>query len=264
MQKNEREKYEEFFKNFGLQIKFGIYDMFGLNKENLKDLVMFYSSLDKKLVTLAEYVSRMGQDQKFIYYTCGESVEKLDKTPQTERIKDKGFEVLYCTDDIDEFALKILIDYEGKMFKSASDDDIGIEESEEEKAATKKQTDESKELFEAMKEALGDRVSEVRLSTRLKNHPVCFSSGGGVSIEMEKVLNAMPTDEKVKAEKILEINGGHAVFESLKDALEKKKDNSADETLKDYAELLYNQALLIEGMPVEDPVAFSNLICKFM
>jgi len=259
MQKIEREKYEEFFKNFGLQIKFGIYNKFGLNKDDLKDLVMFYSSFEKKQVTLAEYVGRMGQEQKFIYYTCGESIEKLDKMPQTELLRDKGFEILYCTEDVDEFALKILLEYDGKMFKSASDEDIGIEESEEEKEAVKKQSEENKDLFEAMKEALGDKVSEVRLSQRLKSHPVCFSSGGGLSIEMEKVLNAMPTDEKVKADKILEINGNHAIFEALKGALEKE-----DDTLKEYTELLYNQALLIEGMPVEDPVAFSNLICKLM
>ncbi|MCL1809679.1 MAG: molecular chaperone HtpG [Clostridiales bacterium] len=264
MQKSEREKYEELFKSFGLQIKFGIYDKFGLHKDNLKDLVMFCSSLDKKLVTFTEYISRMGQDQKYIYYTCGDSVEKLDKMPQTELLKDKGFEILYCTDDIDEFVLKVLIDYDGKMFKSVSDEELGIDESEEEKETAKKQGEESKELFEAMKEALGDRVAEVRLSQRLKSHPVCFASGGGVSIEMEKVLNAMPAGDKVKAEKILEINGNHAIFESLKNALEKKKDISSDETLKEYSELLYNQALLIEGMPIEDPVAFSNLICKLM
>jgi molecular chaperone HtpG len=264
MQKNEREKYEEFFKNFGLQLKFGIYDKFGLNKDNLKDLVMFSSSLDKKLVTLSEYVGRMSQEQKYIYYTCGESVEKLDKMPQTERVRDKGFEILYCTDDIDEFVLKILMDYEGKMFKSVSDEDIGIEESEEEKETAKKQALESKDLFDAMKEALGDKVTEVKLSQRLKSHPVCFSSGGNVSIEMEKVLSSMPAGEKIKADKVLEINGNHPVFEALNNALEKKKDNSGDETLKEYAELLYNQALLIEGMPIDDPVAFSNLICKLM
>ena len=259
MQKAEREKYEEFFKNFGLQIKFGIYDKFGLNKDNLKDLVMFNSSLNKTPVTLSEYVERMGQDQKFIYYTCGESIEKLDKMPQTEMLKDKGFEILYCTDDVDEFVLKVLIDYEGKQFKSVSDEDLGIEESEEEKETSKKQAEENKELFDAMKNVLGDKVSEVRLSQRLKSHPVCFSTGGGLSIEMEKVLNAMPTDEKVKAEKILEINGSHQVFQALKNAHE-----SSAEKLAEYSELLYDQALLIEGMSIEDPVAFSNLICKLM
>ena len=184
--------------------------------------------------------------------------------PQTEMLKDKGFEILYCTDDVDEFVLKVLIDYEGKMFMSVSGGDLGIEESEEEKEAAQKQTEESKELFDVMKELLGDKVSEVRLSQRLKSHPVCFSSGGQLSIEMEKVLNAMPTGEKVKADKVLEINGNHAILESLKSALEKQKDNSADETLKEYTELLYNQALLIEGMPIDDPVTFSNLICKLM
>ena len=264
MQKNDREKYEEFFKNFGMQIKFGIYDKFGLNKENLKELIMFYSSLEKKPVTLAEYAARMGQEQQYIYYTCGESIEKLDKMPQTEILKDKGFEILYCTDDVDEFVLKVLLDYEGKMFMSVSGGDLGLEESEEEKETAKKQAEDSKELFDAMQEILGDKVTQVRLSQRLKSHPVCFSSGGHLSIEMEKVLNAMPTGDKVKADKVLEINGGHAILKSLQNALEKQKDNSGDETLKEYTELLYNQALLIEGMPIEDPVAFSNLICKLM
>jgi len=264
MQKNERDKYNEFFKNFGLQIKFGIYDKFGMNKENLRELVMFYSSLEKKPVTLSEYVARMGQEQQYIYYTCGESIEKLDKMPQTEILKDKGFEILYCTDDVDEFLFKVLMEHEGKIFTSVSSGDLGIEENEEEKEAAKKQMEESKELFETMKELLGDRVSEVRLSQRLKNHPVCFASGGDISIEMEKVLNAMPTGEKVKADKVLEINGSHAILGALASALEKKKDNSADDTLKEYTELLYNQALLIEGMPIEDPVTFSNLICKLM
>ena len=264
MQKGEREKYEEFFKNFGLQLKFGIYDKFGLNKENLKDLVMFHSSLDKKPVTLAEYVGRMGQDQKFIYYTCGESVEKLDKMPQTEMIKDKGYEILYCTDDIDEFVLKVLIDYDGKTFKSVSDEDIGIEESDEEKEEARQRAEENKSLFDAMKEALGDKVTEVRLSQRLKSHPVCFVAGGGLSIEMEKVLNTMPTDEKVKAEKILEINGNHTIFAALVNAFKRKNEDPEDETLSEYTMLLYDQALLIEGMSIEDPVAFSNLICKLM
>jgi len=262
--KTDREKYEAFFKSFGLQIKFGIYDKFGLHKDNLKDLVMFYSSSEKKPVTFAEYISRMNEDQNYIYYTCGESIEKLDRMPQTELLKDKGIEILYCTEDVDEFVLKVLIEFDGKQFKSVSDEDLGIEENEADKEAAKKQAEDNKDLFAAMKEALGDKVMEVRLSQRLKTHPVCFSSGGEVSIEMEKVLNAMPTGEKIKADKVLEINGSHPVFNALKQAHAQQNDATAGDKLKEYTHLLYNQALLIEGMTIEDPVAFSNSICNLM
>ncbi|WP_027400248.1 molecular chaperone HtpG [Anaerovorax odorimutans] len=254
-----REKYDEFFKNFGLQLKFGIYDKFGAKADLLKDLIMFYSSSEKKMVTLSEYVSRMKEEQKYIYYACGESVDKLDKQPQTELLKDKGYEILYFTDDIDEFAIRILNKFEEKEFKSASSGDLGIEESKEEKEELKKQAEDNKELFELMKEALGDKISKVELSQRLKSHPVCLTSGGDLSIEMEKVINSMPTDEKIKAEKVLEINASHPIFEALKKAFDEDKDK-----IKVYAELLYNQALLIEGMPVDDPVAFSNAICDLM
>lgn len=254
-----REAYDEFFKNFGLQLKFGIYDRYGANAELLKDLIMFYSSSEKKLVTLAEYVSRMKTEQKYIYYACGDSVEKLDKQPQTELLKDKGYEILYFTDDIDEFAIRMLNRFDDKEFKSASSGDLGIEENKEEKEQLEKQAEDNKELFDFMKESLGDKVTKVSLSQRLKSHPVCLTSGGDLSIEMEKVINAMPTDEKIKAEKVLEINAGHPIFEALKKSYENDKDK-----VKVYAELLYNQALLIEGMPVEDPVAFSNAICNLI
>lgn len=260
MLNTDREKYEKFFENFGLQLKFGAYSEYGMHKDVVKDLLMFYSSSEKKLVTLSEYVSRMKEEQKFIYYACGESIEKLDKQPQTELLKDKGYEILYGTDDIDEFVLKILSSFEEKEFKSVSSDDLGLEETAEEKEAIEKQKEENKELFDAMKEALAGKVSEVRVSQRLKSHPVCLTANGDLSIEMEKVLNSMPAaGEKVSAEKVLEINANHKVFESLKAAFVNDKDKAAV-----YAKLLYNQALLIEGMPVDDPIEFSNAICSLM
>lgn len=259
MQKTDRDKYLEFFKNFGLQLKYGLYDGFGANKEMLQDLVMFYSSTEKALATLSEYVSRMKADQKYIYYASGETTDKIDKLPQTELLKDKGYEILYLTDDIDEFALQMLREYDEKEFKSVSADDLDIEESKEEKEAAEKQAEESKDMLEYMKEALEGKVAEVRLSQRLKSHPVCLTSKGGLSIEMEKVLNSMPTDEKVQAERVLEINAKHPILEALKKQYRQDK-----ELVKSYASLLYNQALMIEGLPVEDPVAFSNAVCELM
>jgi len=255
----DREKYDDFFKNFGLQLKYGIYDQFGANKDTLKDLLLFYSSTEKKMASLAEYVSRMKLDQKYIYYAAGESVEKIDKLPQTELLKDKGFEILYFTDDIDEFAIRILQDFDSKEFKSVSGDDLGFEEDEKDNEAVKKETEDNKELFAFMQETLAGKVSEVKLSQRLKSHPVCLASGGGISIEMEKILNAMPTDDKIKADKVLEINASHPVLVALKAAFASDK-----ETTKKYTELLYNQALLIEGLSIEDPVAFSNAICDLI
>lgn len=258
MLKNDREKYEEFFKNFGLQLKYGVYSDYGQHKDVLEDLLMFYSSTEKKLVTLAEYVGRMKEEQKYIYYACGESVEKLDRLPQTETVKDKGFEILYCTEDIDEFALRVLHESGGKEFKSVSAGDLGLE-TEEEKEQEKKQAEENKDMFQFMADALDGKVREVRLSKRLKTHPVCLTSEGEVSLEMEKVLNAMPTDNKVKAERVLEINENHPIFKTLANLYKENQDK-----LKDYTQLLYMQALLIEGMPVEDPVDFSNKICNLM
>ncbi len=256
--KNDREKYDEFFQNFGLQLKFGMQENYGMNKDTLKDLILFHSSSEKKNVTLAEYVSRMKEEQKDIYYAVGETVEKIDKAPQTEMLKDKGFEILYLTQDIDEFAIKMLFEYDGKQFKSASDGGLDVQ-SDEEKEEIKKKTEDNKGLFELMKEALGDKIKEVRFSTRLKTHPVCISTDGELSLEMEKILNAMPTDNKVKAERVLEINENHPVFATLQEL------NVTDkEKVKKYANLLYNQALLIEGMSIEDPVAFSNAICDLM
>ena len=259
MLNTDRDKYVEFFKNFGLQLKFGLYDQFGIHKDVLKDLVMFYSSSEKGLVTLSEYVSRMKPEQKYIYFASGESTEKIDKLPQTELLKDKDYEILYLTDDVDEFALQMLHAFDEKEFKSVSADDLEIEESKEEKEAAEKQAEESKDMLEAMKEALGDKVTEVRLSQRLKSHPVCLSAKGGLSTEMEKVLNSMPTDQKVQAERVLEINAKHPILEALTRTYEEDKD-----AVKTYAKILYDQAMLIEGMPIEDPVAFSNAVCELM
>ncbi|WP_454054775.1 molecular chaperone HtpG [Clostridium sp. Marseille-Q7071] len=256
--KNERDKYEEFYKSFGTQLKYGVYSDFGSNKDVLQDLLMFYSSKEKKMVTLAEYVSRMPEDQKYIYYAAGESNERIEKLPQTEIVLDKGYEILYFTEDVDEFAIRMLMKYNDKEFKSVSSGDLGIEMEENEKSASSDDKD-NKELFEHMKDILSDKVKDVRESKRLKNHPVCLSNDGELSIEMEKILNAMPNNENIKADKILEINTNHDVFKSLKEAYESDKDK-----LKLYTDLLYNQALLIEGLTIADPVEFTNNICKIM
>ncbi len=258
MLKNDRDKYEEFYKAFGLQLKFGVYNNYGMNKDSVKDLLMFYSSTEKKLVTLDEYVTRMPESQKYIYYACGDTTDKIDILPQTEIVKDKGYEILYFTDSVDEFAIKMLMNYKEKEFKSVSAGDLDIDTPEEKEELTAKQ-EEAKDLFKFMEEKLTGRVKSVKLSKRLKSHPVCLSSEGEVSVEMEKILNAMPNDQKVSASKVLEINPDHPVFETLKSLY--TKDN---ERLEKYSQLLYNQALLIEGMPVENPVEFSNLICELM
>lgn len=258
MLKNERETYEKFYKNFGLQLKWGVYNNFGANKEFLKPLLMFYSSLEKKLVTIEEYIGRMKEAQKYIYYACGQSVDSIDRLPQTELVKDKGYEILYLVDDVDEFALKMLHEYDGKEFKSVSSGDLGLE-TEEEKESAQKQAEDYKELFDFMKDALNGKAKEVRLSPRLKSHPVCLASDGALSLEMEKVLNSLPSEHKVKADRILEINANHPIFETLKKLFEGDKDK-----LKTYTELLYDQAVLIEGLPIEDPVAFSIAICDLM
>ncbi|MUG44256.1 molecular chaperone HtpG [Paenibacillus woosongensis] len=256
MLKDEREQYEKFYNSFGRQLKFGVYNDYGMHKEDLQDLLMFYSSKEKKLVTLDEYVSRMPEDQKYIYYASGESIERIEKLPQTEVVADKGYEILYLTDDIDEFALKTILNYKEKEFKSVSSGDLGIEPDEKDQ-----DTDESsnKELFEAMQGILGGKVKSVKASKRLKSHPVCLSAEGDLSIEMEKILKAMPSGQDVQADKVLEINVNHEVFQSLKAAHENDK-----EKLSLYTNLLYNQALLIEGLPVQDPVEFTNDICKIM
>ncbi len=251
MLKNDRESYETFYSAFSRQLKYGVYADFGKNKEILSDLLMFVSSNDEKLTTLDEYIERMKEDQKFIYYACGESVSKISKLPQTEKLKDKGFEILYLTEDIDEFALKMLMTYKEKEFKSVSASDLGIEDEKTESL------DENKDLFEKMKNLMSGKLKDVRPSTTLKSHPVCITAEGEISIEMEKVLNAMPGNEqKISAQKVLEINVNHPIFEKLK--------NADDETLKNYLDVLFSSALLIEGLSIEDPVEFSNKICNLI
>jgi Molecular chaperone, HSP90 family len=259
MLKEEREKYEKFYQAFGRQLKFGVYSDYGTNKDMLQDLLLFYSSKEKKLVTLDEYVSRMPEDQKYIYYAAGDSIERLAKLPQTELVADKGYEILYLTDDIDEFAVKMLMSYKEKEFKSVSSGDLGIDEADSDADKSDAEDSGNKELFEAMKNILGDKVKKVKASKRLKSHPVCLTAEGELSIEMEKVLRAMPNGQNVKADKVLEINVNHDVFQSLKAAHQHDP-----EKLKLYTGLLYNQALLIEGLPVDDPVEFTNDICKMM
>lgn len=261
LMKNDREKYEKFYEAFGLQFKFGIYQSYGASKDTLEDLLMFPSSFeDGKMTTLAEYVDRMKEGQDCIYYACGESKARIEMLPVFEKVKDKGYEVLYFTQDVDEFAIKVMMQYKDKKFKSIADGDLDLE-SEEEKEESKKTAEESKEMFDFMKEALGGKVKEVRLSTKLKSYPVCLSSEGQVSIEMEKVLNSMPQNEnnKVTAEKCLELNAGHPVFGKLKELYASDKDK-----LTEYTKLLYSQARLIEGLDVEDPVEFAKLICNLM
>ena len=256
MLKNDREKYETFWKEFGVQLKFGVYSGYGMNKDKLQDLLLFTSS-QGKLVTLDEYVTAMPEDQKYIYYATGESVARIEQLPQTELVKDKGFEILYLTDNVDEFALKMLMNYKEKEFKNVSSDDLGIENTEKQEEVKAKE-EENADMLKAMADSLGDSVAKVVLSKRLKSHPVCISSEGEITLEMEKVLNSMPGDQKVKAQRVLEINPDHEIFGKLTAA------SSDSEKLGKYAKLLYTQALLIEGMPVENPVEFSNLICELM
>ena len=259
MLKNEREKYEEFWKAFGLQLKYGIYSDFGMNKEKLQDLLMFTSSNEQKLVTLDEDVTAMREDQKYIYYATGESAARIEQLPQTELVKDNGFEILYLTDNIDEFAIKSLMKYKDKEFKSVSADDLGLD-TPEKKEELKAKEEESADLLKELQEALDGKVTKVALSQRLKSHPVCLTSEGEISLEMEKVLNSMPTDQKVHAQRVLEINPDHEIFGKLKSLSE----GGDKDKIGKYAKLLYDQALLIEGMSIEDPVEFSNLICELM
>lgn len=258
--KNDREGYEKFFENFGRQLKYGIYDDFGMHKDVLSDLVLFYSSMEKKMVSLDEYLAKMGQDQQYIYYAAGESVEKIDMLPQTEFIKDKGYEILYLTDEIDEFVLQMMRDYKEKEFKSVSAEDITGEETDEQKEAMKKAEEDNKALLDFIKESLSGKVTEVKLSPRLKGSAVCLTTKGNISLEMEKVLNAMPTDQMVKADRILEINPDHAVMTTLRDTF--AMGDAGKDMVKTYANLLYSQAVLISGLTVDDPVALGEDICK--
>lgn len=255
---SDREKYDKFFAAFGTQLKFGAYDNYGINKDKLKDLLMFYSSTEKKPVTLKEYVLRMKEGQENIYYACGESVDKIDLLPQVELIKDKGFEILYLTENVDEFVLQVLMEYEGKKFQNASAENVNLD-SEEEKEQLKKANEESKDMFTLMKEAIAGEVQDIRFTHRLKNHPVCLTTEGAISIEMQKVINQMPNNNALKAQTILEINENHDIVNKLKELY-----NNDKETLKKYTKVLYSQARLIEGLTVENPTEISNLICEMM
>ena len=253
--KEDRENYEKFFTAFGRQLKYGTYSDFGMNKENLQDLLLFYSSLTKKQSTLDEYVQRMKEDQKAIYYACGETVEKIDMLPQVEKVKEKGYEIFYATDSIDEFVFQTMIEYNGKSFKNVSSDDLDLDTAEE-KEAIQKENEENKDLLNIMKETLKDEVQEVKFTNRLKNHPVCLTTEGGISIEMEKVINSMPADQKVKAKIVLEINDSHPISNKLKELY-----NTDKEELKNYTKILFATSKLIEGLSVENPTEISNLIC---
>lgn len=256
MQKNDRENYEKFYESFKRPLKFGMYDNYGAEKDFLVDLVMFVSSKEKKLVTLSEYVERMGEEQTCIYYASGETVEQIDNLPQTENVKDKGYEILYLTEDVDEFAIKILGKYKDKEFKSVSSADLNLED-ETAKAEEAVAEETSRDLFTAMKEALGDSVVKVKPTTRLKSHPVCITNEGEVSLEMEKILGQMPNGG-VKAQRVLEVNIKHPVFEKLK-AAEGDKDKVAKLT-----KVLYGCALLVEGMSVEDAPGFADAVCDLI
>ena len=258
MLNNEREKYEQFWKTFGIQIKFGVYDNYGRDKDAVEDLLMFNSSHENKLTTLDEYVSRMKEEQKYIYYAAGDSIEKIQALPQTELLRDKGYEILYLTDNVDEFAVKVLMRHGDKEFRNVSEGDLGID-TEAEKEETKKLAEENKDMLSFITAALDGKVKETKISDKLKSHPVCISSSGQISLEMEKILNQNPQNEKVKSEKVLEINPNHKIFAAMQKLYGEDK-----EKFKDYASILYDQALLIEGMQIEDPVEFSNKICALM
>lgn len=254
----DRENYEKFFETFGTTLKFGVYNDYGLNKDNYKDLLMFHSSTENKLVTLDEYVDRMKEGQDKIYYACGETIDKIEMLPQVEAVKEKGYEILYLTENVDEFVMQVLLEHKEKKFVNVCANDVDLDTAEE-KEALKKENEENKDMFALMKEAIGAGVQEVRFTHRLKNHPVCLTSEGALSVEMEKVINSMPNDQKVKAQTALEINDSHPIAQKIKNLYANDK-----EELKKYTKVLYSQARLIEGLPVENPTEISNLICEII
>ena len=258
MLKGERDKYEKFFKEFGMQLKLGVYNDYGMHKDELKDLLLFYSSKDEKYITLKEYVSSMKDDEENIYYACGETIDKINMLPQVEKVKDKGYNILYLTEYVDEFAIKSLMEYDGKKFVNVSEENLDLD-TEEEKEEIKKINDENKEMLNSMKEIIGSDISDVRFTHRLKNHPVCLISEGPVSIEMQKVLNAMPTDQSINAKIILEINSSHKIADKLKELYKSDK-----EKFNEYTKILYSQSRLIEGLSIENPTEISNLICDLL
>ena len=260
MLESDRDTYEKFYVAFGIQLKYGVANDFGMHKDLLSDLILFYSSTEKKLVSLSEYISRMPEDQKYVYYACGESVSRIDALPQTEQLKDKGYEILYMTDSVDEFVAQMLSGFEDKQFKSVNDNDLGIE-TDEEKKATEKTAEENKDLLDFVKEALEGQISKVRISSKLKSHPVCLATEGPITLEMEKYFKSIPGGGEMpaKAERVLEINPNHKVMFSLKDAFENDKDKA-----KKYAKILYAQSLLIAGLDLDNPAEYADLVCELM
>ena len=259
MLKEDRENYEKFFNDFGMQLKYGVYSSYGVKKDVLGDLLLFKSSTDKKYTTLKEYVERMKENQKEIYYACGESVDKIDLLPQVETVKEKEYEILYLTDYMDEFVFKTMMEYDGKKFMNVSDEKMDLD-TEEEKEELKKSNEKNSKLFDEMKNILKDNVSSVQFTHRLKNHPVCLTTKGEVSTEMEKVLNSMPNNQNVKAETILEINENHPISKKLEKL---HKENNTEE-LEKYTKILYQEARLIEGLPIENPTELTNLVCELI
>ena len=251
---NDRENYEKFFNAFGRQLKYGVSADYGMHKEELQDLLMYYSSTEKKLVTLSEYVDRMKEDQKFIYFAVGENISSIDNLPQTELLRSKGYEILYCTEEIDEFSLQTLMQYKDKKFCSATNDDLGIENDE-----NKEEEKDSSAILAFVKETLGDKVSEVVASKKLVSHPVCLTAKGGISFEMEKYFNAVQPDSGMKAQRVLELNMNHSAVKAMESAVQ-----TDIEKAKKYAELLYDQALLIAGLPIENPGEYADLVCSLM
>ena len=260
LQKEDREKYEQFWKAFGMQLKYGILADYGAHKELLKDLLLFWSSKEGKLTTLAEYRERMPEEQKFIYFAAGESVEKIAQLPQTERIRDKGYEILYLTEDPDEFVMDLLAELDGKPFKSVSDSDA-LPESEEEKAQAEKKAEENKDVLDFVKETLGDKIKEARISKILKTGAVCMTADGPVTLEMEKYFRRVDPDRagEMKAQRVLELNPDSGAFAALREAMESDREKA-----KVYAEVLYHQALLIAGLPIEDAARYTELVCSLM
>ena len=255
MLKEDREKYEEFFKTFGVQLKYGVYNNYGADKDKLKDLIMFHSSKEDKLITLKEYVDAMPEGQEKIYYASGASIAKIDSLPQVEQVKEKDYDILYLTDYVDEFAITAIQEYEGKKFANVENGDLDLE-TDEEKEETKKVNEENEDLLKDMQEEIKD-VKEVRFTNKLKTHPVCLTSEGDVSIEMQKVFDSMPNDLGIKAQTVLEINEKHPIAKKLKDLYKKDKDE-----FKKYTKILYSEAKMIAGLPIDNPTEISNLICE--
>jgi molecular chaperone HtpG len=258
MLENDRENYEKFFEAFGIQLKFSTYNNFGMDKDAIKDLLLFYSSKQKKLITIKEYIDNIKEGQDKIYYACGESKDKIDLMPQIEQFKEKDFDVLYLTDYVDEFTMQALMEYEGKKFTNISSENLNLD-SEEDKKKIEKENEDNKDMLELMKKTLNDNVHDVKFTNRLKNHPVCLSTEGPISIEMEKVMSVMPTDQKIKASAILEINESHPIANKIKELYK-----SDTKELEEYTKVLYAQARLIEGLPLDNPTEISNIICNMI